>query len=265
MSTLETYLGWGPDPGNLLPSPDTPPTYPPYLATSDHQPTLGLQCLPMLLPRASRDIQPDGHHPPPALWERTGRPPQSVRHTYLFFHTYTKAQQATPPPTLFPHLGPPPTWHHPPPCLVWHLPCLKANHFPSRAPCPPIHPAVADQLWQERQHLPLDRQHLPRLGREQTGFAGFGILNRRGGKILAVPLHPPAIVCVSHSAFHPPPSPRCLHSASFPHLPPTKAPSITSLTPSPKRQRRGRADPTICTSQATGPRDLESWPNMSNG
>lgn len=261
MSTLETYPGCGPDPGNLLPSPDTPPTYLPVITNLPWAFSAYPCCC-----RGRRETysQTDTTHHRLSGKGQDGHPKASAIPTFSSI-LIPRLNRPHPPPHPIPPFRPPPTWHHPPPCLVWHLPCLKANHFPSRAPCPPIHPAVADQLWQERQHLPLDRQHLPRLGREQTGFAGFGILNRRGGKILAVPLHPPAIVCVSHSAFHPPPSPRCLHSASFPHLPPTKAPSITSLTPSPERQRRGRADPTICTSQATGPRDLESWPNMSNG
>lgn len=114
----------GPDPGNLLPSLDVPPGPLPTPLPTYHQPTHPGPSVPThAAARASRDIQPDHHrlsgkgrdgHP-----KRSAIPP-TLPTSIPFFHTYTKGQHAThpPPPTPFPHLGPPPAWHHPPPCLV---------------------------------------------------------------------------------------------------------------------------------------------------
>lgn len=86
--------------------PYLPPTYPPGPSVPTHPCCRGR--------RETYSLTDTTHH----RLSGKGRPPQTVRHTNLFFHTYTKAQHATPPPTPFPHLGPPPTRHHPPPCLV---------------------------------------------------------------------------------------------------------------------------------------------------
>lgn len=114
----------GPDPGNLLPSldvPPGPPTYPPtYLPPA--YPPWAFSAYPCCRAGVARHTA----RPPPALWERTGRPPQTVRHTsnlayldtFLPYLYQGSTGHPPPPPTPFPHLGPPPTWHHPPPCLV---------------------------------------------------------------------------------------------------------------------------------------------------
>lgn len=104
-----------------------PPPLPTPLLTSDHQPTLGLQCLPML-PRASRDIQPDGHHPPPALWERTATPNGPP---YLAFlpYLYQASTGHTPPHPIPPFR--PPSHQAPSPALS----CLALASRPTTFHC----------------------------------------------------------------------------------------------------------------------------------